>query len=288
MGATCNTCSTAISEWGQENAEMNMMRDSELQYNGNFKTAANLRRVITLQRNMRMFLAKRRFFRLKDDPLVYALVIPRDDPTCSKFIKVKRADLSQSLRSYRSSAVRHVMAELGDYRFNDEKSLQALAEEGLVSETRDESRVEDDAKYTGEWHGQERHGRGTQIWPNGMRYDGFWIHDEFNGHGRMLYPDGSYYSGEWRDHVREGKGKLVRADKTVYDGDWQQNEQHGQGREEWHDGHFEGQYQNGFRHGQGKFVMFDDSSYEGSFSNNKMEGRGKYSWPNGSCYTGDF
>ena len=94
MGATCNSCSTAISEWGQEKNEMNMMRDSELPFNGTFKTAANLRRVITLQRNMRMFLAKRRYFRLKDDPLVYALIIPRDDPTQSKFIKVKRADIS--------------------------------------------------------------------------------------------------------------------------------------------------------------------------------------------------
>jgi len=39
MGATCNTCSTAISEWGKENAEMNMMRDSENVFSSNFKTA---------------------------------------------------------------------------------------------------------------------------------------------------------------------------------------------------------------------------------------------------------
>jgi len=66
-----------------------------------------------------MFLAKRRYFRLVDDPLQYVLVIPPDDPTGSKFIKIRRADLDHETRSYRSSAVRHVMIELGDYKFND-------------------------------------------------------------------------------------------------------------------------------------------------------------------------
>ena len=71
------------------------------------------------------------------------------------------------MQSYRSGAVRHIMAELGEYRFNDEKSLQALAEEGLLSETRDESRVEDDAKgfpRTGEWKPAWSRGANTSFW----------------------------------------------------------------------------------------------------------------------------
>lgn len=110
MGATCTTCTTTISEWGQENAEMNMMRDSENVYANNLKTAQNMRRIVIMQRNVRMFLARRRFLRLidsVDDPDDYAIVIPpKAHP--SMFIMVKRSELvgRQTPPSYRSNAVR--------------------------------------------------------------------------------------------------------------------------------------------------------------------------------------
>lgn len=62
---------------------------------------------------------------------------------------------------------------------------------------REQTEVEDRALYTGHWTGSQKHGKGNQVWPDGMRYDGYWARDEHNGFGRMIYPDGSYYIGYW-------------------------------------------------------------------------------------------
>ena len=109
MGATCNTCSTNVDDLGEEYNEQVMRSSENILSPGNLNLLndnPSLYRVVRIQSNIRMFLAKRRFFRLKDNPLVYALVITPTEGMRSKFIKMKRADLDQEACSYLSNAVK--------------------------------------------------------------------------------------------------------------------------------------------------------------------------------------
>ena len=47
----------------------------------------------------------------------------------------------------------------------------------MTVEWREEITHESKVKYTGEWAGTLRHGKGTQIWPDGARYDGYFVRD---------------------------------------------------------------------------------------------------------------
>ncbi|XP_040001023.1 MORN repeat-containing protein 2 isoform X3 [Xiphias gladius] len=52
--------------------------------------------------------------------------------------------------------------------------------------------------YTGEWHEDKMHGRGTLQHPSGGLYEGEFKDNMYHGTGTYTFPDGSIYKG-WRE-----------------------------------------------------------------------------------------
>ena len=69
------------------------------------------------------------------------------------------------------------LEDLTEFQWNDQFSEELIHKDGLAIESREETIHESNVKYTGEWAGTMRHGKGTQIWPDGARYDGYFYKD---------------------------------------------------------------------------------------------------------------
>ena len=55
----------------------------------------------------------------------------------------------------------------------------------------------------GQWKGEQRHGFGIQIWPDGAKYEGQWRNNKAHGKGRFYHVEGDVYDGDWvEDKVR--------------------------------------------------------------------------------------
>ena len=62
-------------------------------------------------------------------------------------------------------------------------------------EDRPEFIFKNGAKYLGQWKGQDRHGRGIQIWQDGARYEGDWRFNKAHGQGTFWHVHGDKYDG---------------------------------------------------------------------------------------------
>ena len=78
-------------------------------------------------------------------------------------------------------------------------------------------RLEDGVKYTGEAVDGLPHGQGTFTFPDGTKYVGEFKDDKYHGQGTFTWPDGTRYVGEFRDAKMHGQGTLTWAggDKFV-------------------------------------------------------------------------
>ena len=76
----------------------------------------------------------------------------------------------------------------------------------------------------------DRQERPTFVCPaTGSQYTGQWVGDEKDGKGKQIWSDNSWYEGDWRHNVPHGDGKFVRADGTILEGQWQRGKLHGYG-----------------------------------------------------------
>ena len=75
---------------------------------------------------------------MKDDPDEYVLCMPKGEQRMNKFIRVRRAELDNKARDYKSTAVEEQLSELGEYEYNDKASLQMLADIGYKSIIRED------------------------------------------------------------------------------------------------------------------------------------------------------
>mmetsp|Transcript_25523 Transcript_25523/g.34112 ORF Transcript_25523/g.34112 Transcript_25523/m.34112 type:complete len:101 (-) Transcript_25523:654-956(-) len=92
------------------------------------------------------------------------------------------SNTSRYVANYDNEIVAGKLEELGPFSYGDQASEQMIEESGLAVKEKEEVVMEmTKIKYTGEWAGTMRHGRGTQIWADGARYDGYFLHDKQEG-----------------------------------------------------------------------------------------------------------
>ena len=154
---------------------------------------------------------------------------------------------------YKTAAVDKVIADYGQaFVINHPASEAMLDIIGLDRELRETTILERDgnAKYTGMWNRDNRHGKGKQVMPSGEVYEGYWQHDKKHGYGRIIYYNGESYIGEWIRDKKQGRGDYKHINGTEYSGDWFEDKQHGQGEGKWADGSkYVGSYIDGIKQG---------------------------------------
>lgn len=79
-------------------------------------------------------------------------------------------------------------------------------------------RMTDGTVYSGEWRdGEELHGLGRIIYPDGLIFEGQFRNNCAPDWGRILYPgEDEVYEGELDDLKRHGIGEMRYANGTVY------------------------------------------------------------------------
>ena len=100
--------------------------------------------------------------------------------------------------------------------------------------------------YEGEYNeDKEKHGMGTEIYPNGNIYTGTFQHGKRQGKGKLQRSDGGYYEGDWNNDEISGIGTFYVASGDVY----------------------VGEFQNGIISGKGKLTVHLGFVIEGVFQN---------------------
>jgi len=80
----------------------------------------------------------------------------------------------------------------------------------------------------------------------GNTYEGQWKGDEKNGKGTEVWPDGSCYVGDFTANLRHGIGRYKTGVGAVYDGHFEEDKMHGYGHYTFVDGHtYQGEWVNG-------------------------------------------
>lgn len=175
-----------------------------------------------------------------------------------------------------------------------------------------EREIEGGSRYTGQWLGDERHGRGLLLTHDGLRYEGQLRHNMAHGRGTFVEADGSKYEGQWNMDTKHGHGIYSHSDGTTYEGQWRKDVKWGTGTEAWADGAlYQGEFRDGFKHGVGIYRGNNGVEFEGQFHTDRMHGEGCYrfvggrkyfgqwvdghmdgcgrmEWPNGSVYEGGY
>ena len=84
-------------------------------------------------------------------------------------------------------------------------------------------------KYQGEFLADQRHGRGTCVYPDGSRYTGEWAAGSMHGEGRYEHANGDVFVGRMHRGQRlHGKLRLA-ASEDEYDGEFLNDMPDGQG-----------------------------------------------------------
>ena len=139
--------------------------------------------------------------------------------------------------------------------------------------TRPAVTLEDGIKYTGEWKGHKKHGKGVQTYPDGSTFEGVFVEGVACGPAAFTHVDGSSFQGEFKDDMANGKGLLSHVDGYKYDGLWKDDLKHGKAEESWTDGSkFVGEYKQNKKAGRGTFQWADGSSYDGEFQDSDIHG----------------
>ena len=90
-------------------------------------------------------------------------------------------------------------------------------------------------KYVGEWHEDQKSGKGTYTWSDDDSYVGEFRDDRKHGQGTYTYSDGAKYVGDYRDGERHGYGtELSPSGSVVRNGFWQLGTYIGTDRPPWY------------------------------------------------------
>ncbi|MBH44888.1 MAG: hypothetical protein CMD88_05470 [Gammaproteobacteria bacterium] len=89
-----------------------------------------------------------------------------------------------------------------------------------TSKTEGTQTLKNGDKYTGSFHDDKKHGKGTLVSLNGRTYVGEWLNDLPHGHGINTFPNGKTYEGDFIEGKPVGAGLWTYSDGRTYSGVW--------------------------------------------------------------------
>ena len=129
------------------------------------------------------------------------------------------------------------------------------------------------SKYTGQFKGSLRTGRGKMTLPNGANYEGQFTRGKIQGEGTMTYTNGDKYIGSWMNELPNGQGKYFFKTRERYEGRFVDGKFEGQGTMYYPDGaYYTGGWQKNSKHGTGKLVSPNGKITQGTWVNGKPSG----------------
>ncbi len=144
--------------------------------------------------------------------------------------------------------------------------------------------------YAGCFVDEKKEGNGSLIdFTKNLRYTGEFHQNMFHGRGTLSYPNGDVYIGEFKFGLRDGTGKLTCSNGAMYSGEWRSDEQHGHG--EFIDrlgNRYIGSFVHNCKEGDGICKFVNGDTYTGKWSDDAKHGEGKYTYSDGSVYQGEF
>ena len=78
----------------------------------------------------------------------------------------------------------------------------------------------DKTTYEGEWVQTQKHGQGTETWPNGYIYKGEFKNSVWSGQGTLTFPNGATYQRKGENGFMNGEGKFTWPDGKEKIGIW--------------------------------------------------------------------
>lgn len=144
--------------------------------------------------------------------------------------------------------------------------------------------------YTGQWKGQEFHGKGQLVREDGSHYSGEFQEGKAHGSGKFRAANGNVYEGAWLLDRAHGYGTYSHDDGSMYSGQWLNDEKCGTGTETYADcSRYEGEFRHNSKNGNGKFVSaFAKMIFQGQMKQDKMHGEGTYFFTDGRVFTGQW
>ena len=114
-------------------------------------------------------------------------------------------------------------------------------------------------------------GNGTVRLQNGAKYSGEFKSGKPHGKGIMYYTNGNKYLGTWRNGNRHGKGKLVIKNQGEYIGAFKNGLVEGYGEFSYNNGdNYKGYFSNGKYHGSGTYTYTNGKIITGSWHENEL------------------
>jgi len=140
-------------------------------------------------------------------------------------------------------------------------------------------------------------GKGTYVFPNGLKYVGEFKDGRYHGQGTFTNTKGDKYVGDFRDGFFNGKGTYTwgegnnKGDKYV--GEWRDGKHNGQGTYTWGEGDnkgdkYVGEFINNQKTGQGTCTYANGEKYVGEWKDGKSHGEGVYTLSDGRIIEGLF
>lgn len=141
--------------------------------------------------------------------------------------------------------------------------------------------------YSGEWRHNSRCGMGTHTWKD-KTVTGMWKDGHLHGQVYFQWADGGVYDGIAVYGKKEGRGVSTLSDGSVYNGHFAKGKEEGFGTLIRPDGtKYRGYFQKGKKEGYG-IMLWKDRTYDGQWLEGKPHGSGRVVWSNGTVFTGQF
>lgn len=184
-------------------------------------------------------------------------------------------------KKYEGNFVKGKLIGLGRFINEEGTCFEGIFDNGNLVSKAKIIKYEDDQKvtYFGEVVDFKKNGNGEETCED-YKYTGEFLGDLRHGRGRLEnLKKKDVYEGEFTRGQITGKGIYIWSNKERYEGDFVKGIKHGKGIYLWPDGiEYKGEYVNGIREGKGIYKWNDGRVFDGMFKDGKPDGKGKFTY----------